>query len=435
MRFLAALTALVSLVAVSSSADEALRIPDHASNEAYWQRIGDETKRPVCFVLPDLAGGDDAPAIMRALNYDCRKRSVVVFPGPVYHIESNMTTVDMDDVEIHHYGRFLWSPDVDYWRSVSMPVGFQNQTTVWYFGGDRVSLDGHGLGTLDGNGQVWYDWARGLGNLPRRPMMVNFRRLTNSRVAGMRFVQSQMWTMAVTHSQHVEFADIYVNNTSTSRWSTLNTDGIDTIWSDDITLRRWRIKSGDDAVALKGNSTNVRVLDTEIYGGQGLAIGSVGQYKDRHEHVTSFLARNVTLFDTTYAIYLKTWGGNSKGFPPNGGGGGLGFMSGIVLEDVKLRGVRKYPLFAWQCENYEGGLGRDCQSSKFSMRDFTARGISGWAKDSVDHVGWFQCSVAAGGCSNFTVSDVHMTRGSGGDELTSWHCENMHEHAGFQCSQ
>ena len=139
----------------------------------------------------------------------------------------------------------------------------------------------------------------------------------------MRFVQSQMWTMAVTYSQHLEFNDIYVNNTSTSKWSTLNTDGIDTIYSDDITLRRWHIKSGDDAVALKGNSSNVRVFDTEIFGGQGFAIGSVGQYKDQYEYVTNFTASNVTLRDTTYAIYLKTWGGHSKGYPPNGGGGGL----------------------------------------------------------------------------------------------------------------
>ncbi|KAJ2976909.1 hypothetical protein NQ176_g4673 [Zarea fungicola] len=264
--------------------------------------------------------------------------------------------------------------------------------------------------------------------------MINWRKLTNSKIRGMRFVQSQMWTMAVTYSRHLEFADIYVNNTSTSEWNTLNTDGIDTIYSDDITLRRWHIKSGDDAIALKGNSSNVRVFDTEIYGGQGLAIGSVGQYKNQYEHVTDFLAKNVTLYDTTYAIYLKTWGGKSKGYPPNGGGGGVGYISGIVLDGIKLRRVRKYPLFAWQCENYEGGLGKDCQSSKFKMHDFTANNISGWAAKDADHAGWFQCSAAAGGCNNFTVSNIHVTRGKGGTELRLWHCENMRNHKGFQCS-
>lgn len=433
MRLLPALAAIIPFVAASSG-DTVGNIPADASNETLWLMNGRKAGKSVCFVPPDENGGDDAPAIMRALNYNCRKNSIVVFPGPVYNIKSNMTTVDMENVHIHHFGRFLWSTDIDYWLSVSMPVGFQNQSTVWYFGGDKVTLDGHGVGTLDGNGQVWYDWAKNQGNLPHRPMMINWRKMTNSKVLGMRFVQSQMWTMAVTYSQHLEFTNIYVNNTSASKWNTLNTDGIDTIYSDDITLRGWRIKSGDDGVALKGNSSNIRVFDTEIYGGQGLAIGSVGQYKDQYEHVTNFLAKNVTLFDTTYAIYLKTWGGESKGYPPNGGGGGLGLMSGIVLEDIKLEGVRKYPLFAWQCENYEGGLGKDCQSSKFQMHDFTAKSIRGWGTSGVDHAGWFQCSVAAGGCNNFTVADVHVTRGKDGDELKSWHCENMHDHTGFQCT-
>ncbi len=438
MRFLAGLAGLAAVIpllaASGGDGDVASRIPDYASDQDYWALVGRERRRKVCFVPPAGDGGDDAHAIMRALNYDCRKNSVVVFPGPVYNIKSNMTTLNMENVQIYHFGRFLWSTDIEYWLSVSMPVGFQNQSTVWYFGGDKVQLEGYGVGTLDGNGQVWYDWAKNEGNLPRRPMMINWRNLTDSTIRGMRFVQSQMWTMAVTYSKHVEFTDIYVNNTSASTWNTLNTDGIDTIYSDDITLRKWRIRSGDDAIALKGNSSNIRVYDTEIYGGQGLAIGSVGQYKDQQEYVTNFLAKNITLYDTTYAIYLKTWGGNSKGYPPNGGGGGLGFMSGIVLKDIKLRGVRKYPLFAWQCENYEGGLGKDCQSSKFQMHDFTARSITGWSTKDVDHAGWFQCSAAAGGCSNFTVSDVHVTQGKGGDELKWWHCENMHDHAGFQCT-
>ncbi|KAM3466420.1 hypothetical protein NHJ6243_000803 [Beauveria neobassiana] len=434
MRFLAILASFIPLVAAARG-DAASRISALTGDEAFWMDQGKTDDRKLCYVPPNGNGGDDAHAIMRALNHDCRKNSIIVFSGPVYNIKSNMTTMNMKDVHIHHYGRFLWSTDIEYWRSVSMSVGFQNQSTVWYFGGDNVTLDGHGVGTLDGNGQVWYDWAKNQGNLPRRPMMINWRRLTNSRIIGMRFVQSQMWTMAVTYSKHLEFTDIYVNNTSSSKWNTLNTDGIDTIYSDDITLRRWRIMSGDDAVALKGNSSNIRVFDTEIYGGQGLAIGSVGQYKDQHEHVTSFLARNITLFDTTYAIYLKTWGGNSKGYPPNGGGGGLGFRSGIVVENIKLRGVRKYPLFAWQCENYEGGLGKDCQSSKFQMHDFAARSVSGWGIENVSHAGWLQCSASSGGCNNFTVSDFHVTQGKGGDELKLWHCENMHDHTGFDCRE
>lgn len=47
-----------------------------------------------------------------------------------------------------------------------MPIGYQNQSTVWYLGGDNISFNGHGTGTLDGNGQVWYDYVNGISNYP-----------------------------------------------------------------------------------------------------------------------------------------------------------------------------------------------------------------------------------------------------------------------------
>lgn len=405
-----------------------------AGDEEFWSKNAKAQGRRLCMVFPNFRGEDDAPVIMNALNRQCRKDSLVVFPGSTYNIQSNMTTTGMENVSVHQFGRFVWSTNIDYWLSVSMPVGFQNQSTVWYFGGDRITWDGHGVGTLDGNGQVWYDWAKSQGNLPHRPMMINWRKMSNSVVRGMRFVQSQMWTMAVTYSKNIEFTDIYVNNTSSSKWSTLNTDGVDTIYSDNITFRRWDITSGDDAIALKGNSSNIFVYDTVIHGGQGLAIGSMGQYKDKFEYVSNFYARNLTMYDTAHAIYLKTWGGVSRGYPPNGGGGGLGDAYNITIEDIKLEGCRQQPLFAWQCENYEGHLGEDCQTSKFKMRDFTAKDVSGWTNRDVAHAGWFQCSVKAGGCDNFTVENYRVSRGKGGKPQTAWHCENVHGSRGFTCT-
>ncbi|TQS32732.1 hypothetical protein Golomagni_06945 [Golovinomyces magnicellulatus] len=269
---------LPALVTASSGDDAVHAISKHANDAPYWSSVADQKGRSLCIVLPSGNGDDDAPAIMNALNKECVKDSLVVFPGPVYNIETNMTTVDMKNVEIHHFGRFLWSKDIDYWLSVSMPVGFQNQSTVWYFGGDGITLDGHGQGTLDGNGQVWYDWAMNRSNLPHRPMNINWRKLTNSVVRNMRFVQSQMWTMATTWTHNVEFDDIYVNNTSTGKYGTINTDGIDTIYSSNITLRRWSITCGDDGVTLKRNSSNVSLYDSVFYGGSGIAMGSIAQY-------------------------------------------------------------------------------------------------------------------------------------------------------------
>lgn len=89
--------------------------------------------------------------------------------------------------------------------------------------------------------------------------------------------------MTVSYSSNILLEDIYVNSTSNSEWSTLNTDGADTWRSDNITFRRWSVTNGDDAVALKGNSSNIFVYDSEFWDSTGLAIGSMGQYEGEYE--------------------------------------------------------------------------------------------------------------------------------------------------------
>ncbi|KAK7408313.1 hypothetical protein QQX98_009515 [Neonectria punicea] len=400
----------------------------------HWKEVAESQGRELCYLTPDPDGEDDAPAIEDALNNKCRSNSLVVFPGPVYNIETTMTTTELDDVIIEHYGRLLWTPDVDYWLTVSMPIGFQNQSTVWFFGGDNIHWDGHGVGTLDGNGQVWYDWAEGRGNLPHRPMNINYRGFNNSVVKRMRYVQSQMWTMTVSYSENVEFEDIYVNSTSNSSHSTLNTDGVDTMWSDNIAFRRWSVTNGDDCIALKGNSSNIYIDGLECWDGAGIAIGSLAQYDGRFEHIENFFVRDVTVHNTVHAVYLKTWSGNPNGYPPNGGGGGLGYARNIVVQNLTMDLVRQKPFFLWQCENYSGDSGKDCNSSTFHFSDIVWKDITGTMASDINASGWYQCSLAAGGCNNITVENYTARRDGEDDVFDVWHCENVHEHEGFECN-
>lgn len=400
----------------------------------YWEDLAKKESRTLCYLEPleDQDEGDDAASLADALNGACHSDSLVVLPGPLYNMRTNITTKGLRNVHVNLYGRLLWTTDIDYWLSVSMPIGFQNQSTVWFFGGDGVLFDGHGAGTLDGNGQVWYDWAEGQGNLPHRPMMINWVELTDSVVRGVRFVQSQMWTMTASWSRNLVFEDIYVNNTSNSSHSTLNTDGIDTLWSDNITLSRWDVTSGDDNVALKGNSSNIFVFDSIFRGGQGVAIGSLGQYNGRYEHIYNFVGRNITMYGTRYGIYLKTWPGVQNGWPPNGGGGGLGHAQGITMEDIRLHGTRTSPFWIWQCEHYDGDMGKDCDSSKFSFADVHYKGFSGTMAEGVTLAASFRCSAASGGCTNVTVEDFSVTT-SDDKPLSDWYCSSVHDYSGFEC--
>jgi hypothetical protein len=47
-----------------------------------------------------------------------------------------------------------------------MPISYQNQSTVWYLGGENITFNGFGTGTFNGNGQTWYDFTKGRSNYP-----------------------------------------------------------------------------------------------------------------------------------------------------------------------------------------------------------------------------------------------------------------------------
>ncbi|WYZ44433.1 hypothetical protein EsH8_VII_000869 [Colletotrichum jinshuiense] len=400
-----------------------------------WAERAEKEGRSLCIVEPSANGGDDAPALLDALNAKCRKKSIIVLSGPIYHINSPMVTTELDDVVIDQRGRLLWSNDTDYWLSVSMPVGFQNQSTVWHFGGNRVVWEGHGIGTFDGNGQVWYDLNKGGSNMPHRPMNINFRDFSNSVVKGLRFVQSQMWTMNIMYSKNLVFEDIYVNSTSSTENNSLNTDGADTMYSDNITFRRWVVVNGDDAIAVKANSSNIFIFDSEFWGSTGIAMGSIGQFVGQYEYIENFLARNVTLHNTLRGCYFKTWSGIQIGYPPNGGGGGTGYARNIVLEDIKLDRTRGEPLFITQCESYSGHAGESCDSSTFKIADVVWKDFSGTIADNVPSSGFFRCSAGAGGCSNLTVENFAVTPVSQDVVLDKWLCKNVDSDEGFSCEE
>lgn len=111
--------------------------------------------RYTCTIPANGDGSDDTPAILANFE-ECRNGGRIVFsPNTTYHINSVMNTTDLSNVQIDMYGYLLWSNDTGYWLNNSMEIGYQNQSTVWFLGGEGLTVNGYGSGTIDGNGQVW----------------------------------------------------------------------------------------------------------------------------------------------------------------------------------------------------------------------------------------------------------------------------------------
>ncbi|PSR99253.1 pectin lyase fold/virulence factor [Coniella lustricola] len=396
-----------------------------------------------CIVRPAPNGADSAPAILAAFQqcghnagHDSGSRGTVVFLNETYTISSVMNTTNLRNVDIDHRGTLLWdNSDIGYWLNHSLPVGYQNQSSAWLFGGAGVRWKGHGYGTLDGDGQVWYDFVNGTNNYPRRPHQITITGTKDGVFEGLRFVQSQMWTMTIIHSEDILLDDIYINSTDTEHavgfdFSSLNTDGADTVYVNNITFRNWVVDNGDDSISMKANSTNILIEDCDFYTGLGIAIGSIGQYDGVFETIENVTIRNITINNgMRYGAYIKTWTGNSTGYPPNGGGGGLGYAANITLQDFHLHNASG--VFAiTQCTSYNSATG-NCDTSEFNIRDLTLRSWTGTV--SSDVVAELQCSAAAP-CTHVVIEDIDLVDVVNGTAPSNYLCDSVEEQVGFNCT-
>ncbi|PQE23316.1 alpha-L-rhamnosidase rgxB protein [Rutstroemia sp. NJR-2017a WRK4] len=388
--------------------------------------------RATCTITPSLNGSDDAPAILSAFK-TCGKGGTVVFQNHTYTINSIMNTTGLSNCNIEIHGTLLvpeipWSTNITYWLNHSMPLGYQNQSTVWYLGGDNIKVDGFGYGTLDGNGQAWYDFVKGISNYPNRPQALAIYKTTNSVFQGLRFVQSQMWTMTVLRSDGVLLQNIYVNSTSSSGNPARNTDGADTLYSNNIHFDKWTVVNGDDSISLKANSTNILITNSTFYNGLGVAIGSIGQYKGVWETIENVTASHITFYKTLHGGYVKTWTGEQVGYPPNGGGGGLGYAKNITFENFSFHSLRGPPFSITQCTTFSGTSG-NCSSSAFSVSDLYMVNITG---SMTNPIASYSCSAVAP-CKNITMENLTL-KANNGTAATGYKCTNVEGTVGFTCS-
>ena len=139
--------------------------------------------------------------------------------------------------------------------------------------------------------------------------------VTNVKVEKFFIKQPQLWALNIMNGTNLVFDDIYVNATATeapwgSNW-VQNTDGFgecvpyaahsllltgmthgaDTMDAHNVSLSNFIFQGGDDCVAVKPRSYNIQVQNVTCRGGNGIAIGSLGQYLEDSSVV------NVTVSD------------------------------------------------------------------------------------------------------------------------------------------
>jgi galacturan 1,4-alpha-galacturonidase len=395
-------------------------------------------KSKTCEVKSGNSDYDDTKAVLSAFA-DCKENGHIIFKNTTYYIKQVMNTTGLRNVDIELLGTLEWpanSSDISYWRNHSLPIGFQNQTAAWFLGGDNVRFYGHGYGTLFGNGDEWYIYNNGTSNLHGRPHAISFHDMTNSLISGLRFIKSQMWTSTVVRSENVELSDIFVNNSCSARAKAavhsgcnVNTDGVDTIYANNITFLRWVVDNGDDSISMKQNSTNIYMANNTFYNGLGYAMGSIGQYVGEVEVIENITGVDTYFYNSPYAGRVKTWTGRTTGYPPNGGGGGTGYARNITFTDFTLSNVG-IPWWITQCTSYNGVKG-GCDTSTFKISDMRWGDTKGTT--SGINVASLQCSGAVN-CTDINIFNNDLMVKKNGTKTTGYLCSHVVGLQGFNCT-
>ncbi|CAI6334432.1 unnamed protein product [Periconia digitata] len=367
-------------------------------------------RNKTCIIQSHGNGLDDSDHILSAIH-ECNPGGHVVFQkNQTYTVGTALDLTFLRSIDLDIQGTIVFSNDTDYWQANSFNQTFQNATTFFQLGGSDVNV--YGGGTLDGNGQVWYDlYAEDIYIL--RPILFGTIGLHGGRIEDLNLRYSPQWYNLVANSSNVVFSNIDIAGGSRSKNPAKNTDGWDTYRSSHIVIQNSHIDNGDDCVSFKPNSTDIVVQNLICNGSHGISVGSLGQYIGEVDIVKNIYVYNITLSNATSGARIKVWPGISSALSGDlQGGGGSGAVSNITYDGMKISNV-DYAIEITQCYGQKNRTLCEQFPSNLTISSVNLRNFYGKTSEKYDPlVGSLICSSPSV-CGNITISDVNVTSPSG----------------------
>ncbi|KAF8865204.1 pectin lyase-like protein [Acephala macrosclerotiorum] len=370
-------------------------------------------RNKVCYVQShNDSVTDDSTYILSALH-SCNNGGHVVFrEGIKYTIGTalDLTFLEHIDIDIQSYIQF--TNDTTYWQANSFRFIFQNVTSFFKLGGTDVNI--YGGGTLDGNGQIWYDtYAANIYTL--RPVLIGVDGLHDSIISDLVLRYSPEYYHFVANSSNVVFDNINIAGASKSANVAKNTDGWDTYRSTDITIQNSVVNNGDDCISFKPNSTNILVQNMWCNGSHGISVGSLGQYVGEYDIVENIYVFNTSLHNATDGARIKVWPNTPSALSGDlQGGGGSGRVANITYDTMTIDAV-DYAIEVDQCYGQSNLTLCLEYPSPLTITDIVFKDFKGkTTKKYQPEIGTFACSSSTV-CNNIVASSINVVSPNGTD--------------------
>ncbi len=266
---------------------------------------------------------------------------------------------------------------------------------------ENISVTGHG--TLDGNGEFWWDLFRKKENKYPRPKLVSFDSCKHVLLSGVKMVHSPSWTINPICCEDVTIHNLSIMNPSDSP----NTDGIDPESCRNVRISDCHIDVGDDCIAIKAGTEdtkeripceNITITNcTMIHGHGGVVLGS-----EMSGDIRNVTVSNCVFEGTDRGIRLKSRRGRG------------GVVEDIRVSNIVMKGVicpfilnlyyycgpRGKEKYVWDKNSYpvteDTPAFRRIHFSNITARDVSASAgfLYGLAEMYVEDVTFYQVSIA-----------------------------------------
>ena len=246
----------------------------------------------VCDVHTYGAKGDgttkDTVAIQKAID-DCAGRhgkgqGVVKLAGGRF-VTGPLVVKSYVTLDVEKGAELLGSTDREDYKAATLMRQPTVEPLLHVVNAESVEISGGGV--IDGRGQVWWDYVKGmkdagvLGNPRPRPMGLLIDHSKHVAVENITVQNAGFWQVVPYYSSYLVFKNIRV--LAPGRGAP-NTDGIDPFSSDHILIDHYFSSVGDDNIAIKSGainspgpdapSTDIRIVDCQFENGHGLSVGS-----------------------------------------------------------------------------------------------------------------------------------------------------------------
>ncbi|KAG0750550.1 hypothetical protein G6F61_000675 [Rhizopus arrhizus] len=354
-----------------------------------------------CVVAP--SSGDAAANIVSAFN-SCNNGGTVTFTkGVTYNLNSVVTIQGLKHVSVNFAG------------TINLPArssSFKNLDHYIELKGDNVQV--FGGGTVNGNGQAWYDAQD-----HTAPTVFRFS-LTNSKVSGINIINAPRAHLGVTNSQNLVLDNITLKTVSTSKNLAKNTDALDVSSSQGIIFQNSHLTVGDDCLAVNAGVTNITLNNVNCVGGHGFSVGSLGK-GGATENVNLVRILNSSCTNCQNGVRIKTWPG------------GKGKVSDVKYIGLSLVNVDNPIIITTHyCDQNQESYCNGNDASSLSITGVTISGITGSVSSAGNPIVDIDCSTNTP-CTDFTISGVTVNKASNTKKNV---CINLQGSSGFPiCSQ